>query len=131
MDKEAINKALIELADKKIELANTSYNDKTYDKIEDEVHELEDDFIDEYEEELNEILEKVHEEFCTEEDVLHPTAYIANEYKKDEESYKVALNEGVLVEADNLCEDEGRIVIVPNPLRVLLSLSNKQVILWN
>jgi len=131
MDKEAINNALVKLAEKKIELAKTSYNDDSYDEIEDEVHELEDDLIDEYEEDINSILEKVHDEFCSEEDVLHPTAYIANEYKKDEDSFKVALNEGVLVDVDNLGEDEGRIVIVPNPLRVLLNMSNKQVILWS
>ena len=131
MDKEAINKALVELAEKKIELAKTTYSDKNYDSIEDEVHELEDDFIDEYEEDLNTLLEKVHEEFCSEEDVLHPTAYIANEYAKDGDNFKVALNEGVLVDVDNLGEDEGRIVIVPNPLRILLNMSNKQVILWN
>ena len=131
MDKDSINKALVELADKKIELAGTSYDDKNYDTIEDAVHELEDDFIDEYEEDLNAILEKVHDEFCSEEDVLHPTAYIANEYAKDGDMYKVALSEGVLVDVDNLDEDEGRIVFVPSPLRVLLNMSNKQVILWN
>lgn len=131
MNKEAINKALVELAEKKIELAKISYDDESYDAVEDEVHELEDDFIDEYEEDLNTILEKVHDEFCSEEDVLHPTAYIANEYKKDNDTFKVALNEGVLVDVDNLGEDEGRIVIVPNPLRILLNMSNKQVILWN
>ena len=131
MNKEAINKALVELAEKKIELAKTAYSDDSYDEIEDEVHELEDDLIDEFEEEITSILEKVHDEFCSEEDVLHPTAYIANEYKKDKDSFKVALSEGVLVDVDNLGEDEGRIVIVPNPLRVLLNMSNKQVILWN
>lgn len=131
MNKEQINTALVKLVEKKIELAATPYDNENYDNIEDELHDLEDDFVDEYGDAVTTILEEVHDKFCSEEDVLHPIAYIANSYKKEDNVFKVGLNEGVLVDVDNLDEDEGRIVIVPTPLRVLLNMSSKQVILWN
>ena len=128
MNKEEINNALVALVEKKNQLAETSYDNKNYDAIEDEVHELEDDFIDKYGDFLNDVLIDVHDEFCPEEEVLHPTAYIANSYKKEKDTYKVTLNDGVLVDVENLDEDEGRLVIVPNPIRVLLNMTSKQVI---
>ena len=130
MNKDDINKALVTLVEKKNQLAETPYDNEGYDAIEDDLHEIEDDFMDEYGDFLTDVLTDIHDEFCPEEDVLHPTAYIANVYTKEEETYKVKLQEGVLVDVEKLDEDEGRLVIVPNPIRVLLTMTNKQVIGW-
>ena len=46
MDSKAIDKFLIQIIEKKAELNAYTYDDKEYDKIEDELHDLEDDFID-------------------------------------------------------------------------------------
>lgn len=131
MNKDDINKALVTLVEKKNQLAETPYDNEGYDTIEDALHEIEDDFMDEYGDFLTDVLTDIHDEFCPEEDVLHPTAYIANVYTKEEETYKVKLQEGVLVDVEKLDEDEGRLVIVPNPIRVLLNMTNKQVIVWS
>ena len=45
MDSKAIDKSLIEIIEKKAELNALTYDDKGYDKIEDELHDLEDEFI--------------------------------------------------------------------------------------
>lgn len=132
MNKEEINKALGELVVMKNKLAATSYDNKEYDKIEDSVHDLEDDFMENYGDLLTDVLGDVHEEYCPEDEVLNPIAYIANKYiEKENDEFSVSINDGVLVEVEKFGADEGRLVIIPNPLRIVLNLEKQKVVVWN
>jgi hypothetical protein len=126
MDAKGLNQALIALVEKKNELSALNYNDTTYDVVEEQLHEMEDAFIDKYGKDLEKALEEVHDEYCSESDVLLPIAYVAKKYIKKGQStegaavYDVNHKEGVWVEADKFPGKEARLVIVPSPARILL-----------
>ncbi|AZQ61897.1 hypothetical protein EI427_06485 [Flammeovirga pectinis] len=136
MDTTAIDKALISIIEKRIQLNGLTYEDESYDDIEDELHELEDDFIDEHGEALEDIIGDVHEEFSVDTDVLSPLSYIAQEYVKigDNElgaQFDANHAQGVPVEVDDLEKKPTRLVIIPNPLRIILNLDSKnRKIVW-
>jgi hypothetical protein len=116
MDIKAIDKALLEIVKKRDELAKIDYNNPKYDDLEEQLHDLEDDFQDEYGEYLEGILQKVHDEFCPDNDVLLPIGY---------------LGQGVIVEVDKLPGKDTRLVLAPNPLRIVLTVGrDKQQIVW-
>ena len=124
MDAKGLNQALVALVEKKNELSALTYNDTSYDVIEEQLHEMEDSFIDKYGKDLEAALEEVHDEYCSDSDVLLPIAYVAKKYiKKGIDGnvvYDVSHKEGVWVEADKFPKKEARLVIVPNPARILL-----------
>lgn len=132
MDIKAMNAALVGIAEKKNQLSKLSYDDKNYDTIEEELHDLEDDFIEDYGSYLEEALSFVHDEFCADNDVLMPIAYIAQEYKivgknaDGSDTYDVNDQQGVLVEADDYPGKVVRLVIVPNPTRILLQVGKEK-----
>ncbi|PWJ41998.1 hypothetical protein [Sediminitomix flava] len=137
MNTKAIDKAILEIIEKRSELNKIDYNDERYDDVEDELHELEDDFIDEHGEVMEEILGDVHDELCPDSDVLSPISYIADSYIKTGENENgpeldVTYNQGVYVEIDDYLHKETKLVIIPNPLRILLNIDrNTREIIWN
>ncbi|GAA3925199.1 hypothetical protein GCM10022406_09060 [Hymenobacter algoricola] len=121
MNKEDLNRALVSLIEKKQELHKLSYDDTRYDDVEEELHELEDSFNEEYGAYLEEMLEKVHEKLCPDTDVLLPTAYLPNDIGGDT-GYVPSHKEGVWVDSDEFPGKEARLVLVPNPTRLILSV---------
>lgn len=129
MDTENLNKELVELVLKKNELDRLDYNDPEYDMVEEELHAMEDHFVLKYGKFLEDVLKSVHEEFCPDNDVLLPIAYLANKYKlvqKDngKTEFEVGLDEGVIVDVDNYSDKLIRLVLLPNPTRLLLQIHN-------
>jgi hypothetical protein len=127
MNIQALDKALVEIVEKKNTLSQLNYNDKDYDKVEEELHDLEDDFVEAYGEYLEDVLAEVHDELCPDNDVLLPIAYLANKYVKKEENGKVtyhAADGGVLVDVDEYPDKLTRLVLVPKPTRLMLQLGN-------
>ena len=129
MNTENLNKELVQLVLKKNELDRLGYNDPEYDAVEEELHEMEDRFIEKYGKFLEDVLKSIHEEFCPDNDVLLPIAYLANKYrvvqKEDGKTeFQVALNEGVIVDVDNYSDKLTRLVLLPNPTRLLLQINN-------
>lgn len=131
MDNVELNQALITLVEKKMELGRLSYSDASYDEVEEELHDLEDAFVDKYGGYLESIFEGVHDKYCPDSDVLLPTAYLANKYlktgqKKDGSfEYDVAsYQEGVVVDSDDY--DIARLVLIPNPMRIVLFAKDGQ-----
>lgn len=124
MDAKGLNQALVALVEKKNELSALTYSDANYDVIEEQLHEMEDKFIDKYGKDLETALEVVHDQYCSDSDVLLPIAYVAKKYiKKGTDGnivYDVNHTEGVWVEADKFPKKEARLVIVPNPARIIL-----------
>jgi hypothetical protein len=116
MDINAVDTALQEIVKKREELSKIDYNNPKYDDLEEELHDLEDDFQENFGEYLEEALQNVHDEFCPDNDVLMPIAY---------------LGQGVIVEVDKLPGKDTRLVLASNPVRILLTVGkDKQQVVW-
>jgi hypothetical protein len=80
---------------------------------------------------LEEALQQVHDKLCPDTDVLFPTAYLAKTYTiNTKNEFAVSATEGVFVEVDSMPGKETKLVIVPNPLRIILNTKEKQQIMW-
>lgn len=132
MDVKALDKALVEIIKNRQELASIDYNNPKYDDLEEKLHDLEDDFMEGFGEELERALQDIHDEYCPDSEVLVPIAYIAKKYDvSDKNEYSVAMNEGVFVEMDDYPGKDTKLVILPNPPRIALNISNeKQEVVW-
>jgi hypothetical protein len=132
MELNVLDKALQEIVKRRMELQGIDYSNPKYDEREEELHDLEDSFHDQYGEYLEKVLQGVHDEYCPDTDVLYPIAYIAKKYViNDKNEYSVSPAEGVFVEVDKAPGKEAKLVIVPNPTRVLLSIGkDKQHVVW-
>lgn len=122
-----LNDLLAALVEKKIFLATLDYNDERYDAAEDSYHDLEDTLTEEYGDLLEDALADVHDEHCPDTDVLHPTAYLAKSYLKSETEgpavqYDIPYGEGVPVDSEDYPKHDVRLVLLPNPTRIILSI---------
>ena len=126
MNTEELNLALVALIEKKAELHILTYDDARYDEVEEALHDLEDDFNDEYGDYLEEALDKVHGDLKSDTDVLLPTAYLPS----DPRSAPLP-KEGVWVDSEKYPGKEARITLVPNPVRIMLTVGKQvQQELW-
>ena len=124
IDIKSLDKDLTALVKAKIALSKLTYADQDYDKIEEELHDMEDDFQENYGEYLEEALAEVHDEFCPDNDVLLPIAYLADEYIVKEDTIEVAPGQGVLVEADDFASSKVTLALAPQPTRIVLQDGN-------
>ncbi len=132
MDTKVLDKAIQEIAVRRNELKKIDYNNPKYDDLEEELHDLEDALHVKFGEYLEGVLQEVHDKLCPDTDVLFPTAYLAKTYiinAKNE--FSVTTAEGVFVEVDSMPGKETKLVIVPNPLRILLNTKETQQIVWS
>ena len=131
MDVQQLNADLCKIIDKKIELNGMSYNDPEYDQIEEDIHELEDRFQRRYGDYLEEALYEIHDEYCPDNDILMPIAYIPTKALKQGNEYVVDFKEGVYVEADDYGDEDTKLVMLPNPLRIVLQINpEKKEVVW-
>ena len=115
MDIKALDKALTEIVKKREELGKIDYNNPKYDDLEEQLHDLEDAFQDEYGEYLEEALTEIHDKYCPDNDVLMPIAY---------------LGKGVYVEVDKFPGKETKLILIPTPPRIVLTVKDKQEVVW-
>lgn len=131
MDLKALDDFLLKLVVVKTKLSKLDYNDPEYDTWEDRLHDLEDEFVDEYGEILEDILSDVHEKYCPDDEVLLPTAYLAQHYLITEEVRNnqpvidVRYSDGLMVSNDEYINYDCRLVMLPNPFRILFTVKNK------
>jgi hypothetical protein len=120
------------LIKKRNELQNLDYNNPRYDDLEEELHDGEDDFQEKYGDYMEEILQDVHDKHCPDSDVLMPIAYLAKRYNiSDKGQYTVDAGEGVFVETEKYSGQDTKLVILPNPLRIVLNVSKEsQLVVW-
>ena len=132
MDLKELDKELQEIIKRRMELQKIDYNNPRYDDLEEELHDLEDGFHVKFGDYLEEVLQEVHDEHCPDTDVLYPIAYIGKSYViNDKNEFSVSPNEGVYVEVDKLPGKDTKLVIVPNPPRVILNIGkDKQQVVW-
>jgi hypothetical protein len=138
MQLDEVNKALHELVEKRNELAQLKYSDPKYDDLEEVIHDMEDDFLDAYGEYFEDILTDVHDRNFPESDVLSPIAYLVKKYTQKTflpngtVEYKVPAKEGVWVEAFEIPNKNVRLILLPNPPRLVIHLENgAQKEVWN
>ncbi len=129
MDVKKLNDDLCELVSRRNLLAAIDYNDEAYDQVEEDLHDFEDDFLEKYDEYLEAAFQTVHDKLCPDNDVLLPIAYIAKKYieKTDDNGnmlYGVGPNEGVLVESDKHLRNDVRLILVPSPTRIVMTIDN-------
>jgi hypothetical protein len=132
MDVKALDKAIQEIAVRRNDLKKIDYNNPKYDELEEELHDLEDSLHVKFGDYLEEILQNVHDKYCPDTDVLFPIAYIAKAYHiNTQNEFSVANTEGVFVEVDSIPGKDTRLVLVPNPVRVILNVGkDQQQIVW-
>jgi hypothetical protein len=116
MDIKALDQALQEIIKRKEALAKLNYNNPKYDELEEELHDLEDDFQDQYGEYLEDALQEIHDELCPDNEVLMPIAY---------------LGKGVPVEVDKYDGKDTRLILMPSPSRIILTIGkDKEEVIW-
>jgi hypothetical protein len=131
MNWEKLDKELTAIVEKKNQLSAMDYSDEKYDDLEEAIHDLEDDFNENYEAVLEKEFEKIYAKLKSDTDILLPTAYIANQYKpvlpdaNGVVTYEVSGREGVPIESDQFDRQDVRLVLVPNPARILMIINGK------
>lgn len=132
VDLAKLDKDLKHLIDKKSELNELDYSNGRYDELEEEVHQLEDVFLENYGDYLEEAFHQVHDEYCPDNDVLLPIAYVPNQVSKQQNNgYEAVSGQGVYIEADDYDSPETKLVLLPGPTRIeLLVGSDQREIAW-
>ncbi len=133
MEVKELDKAIQEIAVRRNELKKLDYSDPKYDDLEEQLHDLEDSLIDSHGGYLEEALQEIHDKYCPDTDILLPIAYLAKTYSiSANNEFSVSSAEGVYVEVDSMPNKETKLVMVPNPLRVILNVGNeKKLIVWS
>ena len=132
MNLKALDKDIQELIKRRSELLKLNYNNPQYDELEEKLHDGEDAFQEKYGEFLEEVLQDVHDEHCPDSDVLMPIAYLAKKYIiSDKGQYSVEASEGVFVETEKYQGKDTKLVILPNPVRIVLNIAkDNQLVVW-
>ncbi|MEJ2005766.1 MAG: hypothetical protein P8X57_12575 [Cyclobacteriaceae bacterium] len=132
MDLTHLDSDLTALIRAKLELSQLDYADEKYDDKEEEIHDLEDDFMEKYGDYLDDALHEVHDEMCPDSDVLLPIAYIPNRLVRTEDGYRVPASEGVFVDVDDYATPNTKLVILPEPARIVLLVGGEvKEVLWS
>jgi len=122
-----IDEQLFEIISRRNLLRQLEYSDERYDRMEDELHELEDRFATEHGDAICDILQGVHREYFPTDKVLSPVSYLAQQYREVGENdygpiYDIPHNEGVQVTGLYWPGKTTKLVLAPNPLRLLLNI---------
>lgn len=136
MDNATLNKMLTDIVRLRNKLSSMTYNDESYDDIEDELHEIEDDFNEEYGETLEDVLIDIHDDLGSDSEILLPTSYLAESYvtsgedEKGNPLFKVPGGSGTYIENDKDGENT-QLLLLPTPARfALINNGRYQGILW-
>lgn len=133
MDLNQLDKDLTVIIELRIKLSTFSYADPEYDDIEEELHDLEDDFNDNYGEDLERELEKIYDKLNSDNDVLLPSAYLANQYvplmpdARGIVSYEVKGKQGVPIESEQFDGQDVRLVLISNPARIVMQINGRSL----
>jgi hypothetical protein len=133
MDFKKLDLAVQTIALRRNELKKLDYNNPKYDDLEEQLHDLEDSLVDEFGDYLEGIFQEIHDKYCPDTDILLPIAYFAKTYTINvSNEFSVSSSEGVYVEVDSLPGKETKLVMLPNPLRVLMNVGKeKQQLVWS
>jgi hypothetical protein len=127
MNYDEISVALSNIIEKRAELNKFLLPTPEFKDLKLELRQMEEDFLNGFGNTLHEILLDVHDEYAPDIDVLPVLQYIGKEYKKIGQNewgirYDIDQNQGVYVEVDDYLDKNTKLVLVPNPLRVILNI---------
>lgn len=122
MNLKNLDQAIVQISEKKRELFRNDLTENDLNLLKQEVDLLEQNFQYEYGALIEEALFNVHDEYCPDNEVLKPVAYLASRYQDQQGSiqFDVESTEGVPVEADDFPGIKARLVLVPGPARLVL-----------
>ncbi len=126
MDISKLNDDLTKIVELRNMVSETGLEKNLMEKTEKDLGKSESRFLKEYGIYLEEVLKDVHDEICPDDTVLSPLEYLANKYidtgnKRDgRKVYEVENTEGVTVGVDDYPGKETKLVILPNPVRIML-----------
>lgn len=126
IDTSAIDRAIIDLIAQRVKTAAIKNNSKQAAENQ-KLKQLEQEFTTNYGEQLRSILEEVYDDLCPDDEVQAPLNYLAENYKIVSQNgkgnmYDVSHHEGVSVEVDEYGQAPTKMVILPNPLRIVLNI---------
>lgn len=125
VDSEKLDQSLLAIIEKKEELNALSTNDPGYTIEENNLKRLEEDFLSTFGSYLEEVIFNVHDEFCPDNDVMKPIAYIASHYiARHDKKWEAPSHEGIPVQCDDYPELKARLVLIPSPTRLVLQAEN-------
>jgi hypothetical protein len=133
MDLNQLDKDLTAIIELRNRLSTFSYADPEYDDIEEELHDLEDDFNDTYGADLEHQLEQIYDKLNSDNDVLLPSAYLANKYiplmpdARGIISYEVKGKQGVPIESEQFDGQDVRLVLISNPARIVMQINGRSL----
>lgn len=131
MDFDKLDKELSTIVELRIRLSSITYADPDYDEIEEDLHDLEDTLNEQYGNELESKLEEIYATLASDNDVLLPSAYLANKYipmqpdARGVVTYDVQGPEGVPIESEQFDGQDVRIALVPNPVRFVMVINGR------
>lgn len=81
---------------------------------------------------MEQIMFEIYDELCPDDEVKPINEYLASHYQKNHEGYDAPLDEGVVVHLDDFNFKEGRLILLPNPARIVLQdpQSHHREVLW-
>lgn len=90
-------------------------------------------FNDKYCQEMERIIFEIYDELCPDDEVKPIGDYVANHYTKYSGIYDVPHNEGVIVHLDDFSFTTGRLVLLPDPARIVLQNpdTKHREVLWS
>lgn len=126
IDTSAIDKAIGDLIAQRLQI--TATKDVERQTVENQkLQQLEQAFTTNYGEQLRSILEEVYDDLCPDDEVQAPLNYLAKHYEVVNQNskgnmYDVSHQEGVPVEVDEYGQSPAKMVVLPNPLRIVLNI---------
>ncbi len=119
---------------KKEQFSLLTKDSPNYEKLKLEIVLLTEEFDKKFGNYLEEIIFNVHDEYCPDNKILKPLAYIADQYiKKNDRIYLAPADQGVLVQCEDYPNIPTRLVLEPNPVKLILHSqdSNLREIVWS
>ncbi len=89
-------------------------------------------FQEKYNLSMQDILFDIYDEYCPDDEIEPLKNYLAEHYQANENGFDVPLDEGVLVHVDDFEFTEARLVLLPDPARIVLQHagSSHREVLW-
>ena len=134
MDIQTLDKELTQIAELRSALKSAS---QEQGNIKETLQNLEEKFLESYGNVLEDALKDVHDEICPDDQVKPVSSYLANSYidtgnRRDGlKVFEVESNQGVEVGVDDYPGEDTKLVIIPNPCRIMLLVGeNEREELW-
>ncbi len=77
-------------------------------------------FNEKYQLDMEQVMFDIYDELCPDDEIRPISEYLASQYIERPNGFDVPFDEGVLVHLDDFAFKEGRLVLIPDPARIIL-----------